>query len=334
VTAAGGAPAGHPDARPGSGDFHGRPTRRLTNGAITVDVLAEAGPRIVGLRRAGSAANLLAETPDLGWDTALGRYELLGGHRLWFAPEVPDRVAVPDSAGLTLEPLAEGLRLVGVEEPVTGCVRSIEVRLHPSLPALALVHRVENRGERPLELAPWSITQLPLGGTALLPQRRAITGHLPRPNRNLVLWPYSSWEDGRLRLRDGLVTLDAVAGPDLKVGCLDDTGWVAYVRDGVALVRRFDPAVTERHADLGCNVEAFCGARYLELEVLGPLRTLAPGAAAVLLERWEVREVATGAPELRDALDGPLEAAQTVHHGDAHHRLARRRVAERGATRC
>ncbi|HEY3547893.1 MAG TPA: hypothetical protein VGK17_17620, partial [Propionicimonas sp.] len=318
MTPAGGAPAGHPDVRPDPGDFHGRPTRRMTNGAITVEVLAEAGPRIVGLWREGSPENLLAETPDLGWDTALGRYELLGGHRLWFAPEVPERVAVPDSGGLTLEALDGGLRLTGVTEPVTGCVRSIEVRLDPVLPALTMAHRVENRGERPLELAPWSITQLPLGGVALLPQRRATTGHRPRPNRNLVLWPYASWEDPRLRIRDGLVTVGAVGGPELKVGCLDDTGWVAYVRDGVALVRRFDPAVTERHADLGCNVEAFCGARYLELEVLGPLWTLAPGAAAVLLERWEVREVATGAPELRDALDGPLEAAQTVHHGDAH----------------
>jgi hypothetical protein len=161
---------------------------------------------------------------------------------------------------------------------------------------------------RSLELAPWSITQLPLGGVALLPQRHAVTGHLPRPNRNLVLWPYSSWEDPRLRLRDGLVAVDAVAGADLKVGCLDDTGWVAYVRDGVALVRRFDPEPDRPHADLGCNVEAFCGSRYLELEVLGPLRVLAPGASATLLERWEVREVPLeGAMLQLAAIAGPIE---------------------------
>ena len=55
-----------------------------------------AGPRIVRLGLAGSDRNLLAETPDLGWETPHGRYELFGGHRLWFAPEDPDRVAVPD----------------------------------------------------------------------------------------------------------------------------------------------------------------------------------------------------------------------------------------------
>ena len=312
MTAAEGARAGAgsgwraTEAEPG--DFHGRPTRRIGNGAITVEVLAGAGPRIVRLRRSGSIANLLAETPDLGWETALGRYELLGGHRLWFAPEVPDRVAVPDSDGLTLETLDDGLRLTGTVEPVTGCVRSIEVRLDPCLPAMTLLHRVENRGERPLELAPWAITQLPLGGVALLPQRQAAEGHRPSPNRNVVLWPYTSWDDPRLRLRDGLITVDAVPGTELKVGSLVDSGWVAYVRDGVALVRRFEPTPGERHADLGCNVEAFCGSRYLELEVLGPLRTLPPGTSVALLERWEVRDAPGDDPmRQRAALERPID---------------------------
>ncbi len=309
MTPPGGVPAGPSVGPPVTGDFHGRPTRRMTNGAVAIEVLAQAGPRIVRLGRHGSPDNLLAETPDLGWDTALGRYELLGGHRLWFAPEVPDRVAVPDSEGLTLEALGDGLRLTGTREPVTGCVRSIEVRLHPSLPSLTLLHRVENRGSRPLDLAPWSITQLPLGGVALIPQRTAVAGHRPHPNRNLVLWPYSSWDDPRLSVHDGLVAVEAAAGADLKVGCLDDTGWVAYVREGVALVRRFEPVPDEMHADLGCNVEAFCGSRYLELEVLGPMRTLAPGAAATLVERWEVRDApAEGAMLQRAALRTPLDA--------------------------
>jgi hypothetical protein len=303
---------GDTPVRPTPGDFHGRPTLRLANGAIAIEVLAAAGPRIVGLRRDGVAANLLAETPDLGWDTALGRYELLGGHRLWFAPEDPDRVAVPDSDGLAVESLVDGLRLTGTVEPGTGCVRSIEVRLDPVLPALAVLHRVHNQGARPLELAPWSITQLPLGGVALLPQRRAVAGHATRPNRNLVLWPYSSWDDPRLRVREGLMTVDAVAGADLKVGSLDDLGWIAYVRDGTALVRRFTPAAGEAHPDLGCNVEVYCGSRYLELEVLGPMRVLPPGASTTLLERWEVRDVVAGdAMPLRDGLAQPLDAPAT-----------------------
>lgn len=312
--------------RPTPGDFHGRPTIRLDNGAIQVEVLAEAGPRIVGLRRDGSPANLLAETPDLGWETAFGRYELLGGHRLWFAPDDPGRVAVPDSGGLAVEHLADGLRLTGAVEPVTECVRSIEVRVNQVLPSLTVMHRVHNRGTRPVELAPWPITQLPLGGLALLPQRRAVAGHHTRPNRNLVLWPYSSWDDPRLHIRDGLVAVDAVAGAELKVGTLDDTGWVGYVRDGTALVRRFEPEPGEPHPDLGCNVEVYCGTAYLELEVLGPIRVISPGASTTLLEHWEVRHAPAGdAMLLRDALAQPI---------DTYGGRAPRHVAAGGDTPC
>lgn len=36
--------------------------------------------------------------PDLGWETALERYELLGGHPLWIAPD-PDRPTMNHLAG-------------------------------------------------------------------------------------------------------------------------------------------------------------------------------------------------------------------------------------------
>lgn len=292
--------------RPTSGDFHGRPTLRLANATLAIDVLAAAGPRIVGLRSVGSD-NLLAETPEIGWETALGTYELFGGHRLWVAPEDQGRVAVPDSDRLEVESLVDGLRLSGPIEPSTGCVRSMEIRLDRVLPSMTVVHRLLNCGPDPLELAIWPITQLPLGGMALLPQRRAVTGHQTRPNRNIVLWPYSSWDDPRLHVRDGLVAVDAMVGAELKVGCLDDTGWVAFVRDGIALVRRFEPEPGELHPDLGCNVEVYCGPSYLELEVVGPIKVLPPGASTTLLERWEVRPAPTGtAMQMRDALVLPL----------------------------
>lgn len=269
-------------------DFHGYATRRLASDHLWVEVLATAGPRIVRVGLAGSMANLLAETPGDGWDTPHGRYELFGGHRLWFAPEDPDRVAIPDGHGLRIEPEADGIRLTGLAEEPTGLVRSMTLRLDPSRASLEVCHGLRNVGDRPIELAPWSITQLPLGGAVLLPQRAATVGHGVHPNRMLVFWPYTSWEDPRFRPRDGLLTLDALAGPDLKLGYFNDAGWVGYVRDGTALVRRFEPLPGRPHPDLGCNVEVYIGGRYLELELLGPLRVLSPGLTVTLMEHWEV----------------------------------------------
>lgn len=289
--------------------FHGRPSLRVEGLAAWVEVLAASGPRIVGLGVTGGP-NVLAETPDAGWETPYGRYELVGGHRLWFAPEDPERVAVPDQDGLVVERLADGLRLVGAIEPATGLVRTIDVSLLPAHPVIDVRHELRNGGSEPLEIAPWSITQLPLGGRVLLPQLRAASGHRVRPNRNLVLWPYASWEDPRIHLRDGLVAVDAIGGDELKLGCLDEPGWVAYVRDGAALVRRFEPAAGEAHPDLGCNVETYCGPRFLELEVLGPLRVLEPGATAELHERWELRALPDDGDDLLEVatrLASPLD---------------------------
>jgi hypothetical protein len=117
------------------------------------------------------------------------------------------------------------------------------------------------------------------------------------------VWPYTSWEDRRISLLDGVIVVSGTGGDDLKLGCFTDLGWVAYERNGVALVRRFEPALGERHPDLECNVETFCGRRYLELEVLGPLRTIAPNDAAVLQEWWELRSVGIGRDDV-----GPLVA--------------------------
>lgn len=276
----------------GPGDaFHGRHTRRLANDHLWLEVLADAGPRIVRLGLAGSSVNLLAETPGEGWDTPHGRYDLVGGHRLWFAPEDPDRVAIPDGRQLAIEPVHDGLRLIGEAEGPTGLVRSITVTLEHGRSGLQVCHDLRNVGDRSIELAPWPITQLPLGGTVLLPQRAATTGHHVHPNRMLVLWPYTSWDDPRFRPRDGLLTIDALPGPGLKLGYFNDDGWVAYVRDGTSLVRRFEPIAGQPHPDLGCNVEVFVGARYLELELLGPLAMLEPGATVSLLEHWEIDHV-------------------------------------------
>ena len=154
-------------------DFYSISTARLENDYLTLDYLADRGPRIVRLvpRRLGQ--NLLAETPEAELSSPFGPLRLWGGHRLWHAPETAARTYIPDDSGLTVEPLPDVPLSLGVvlryQEPHSGIHKEIRLRLAPEAPRVEIVHRLTNVGLWPVELAPWAITQLKIGGTAVLP---------------------------------------------------------------------------------------------------------------------------------------------------------------------
>ncbi len=271
------------------GDFYGLPTCILHSPHLRLEYLTKAGPRIVRLYLKGSDENQLAEVPDMKWETPYGDFFLRGGHRLWHAPEAFPRTNVPDNEGLTAEETNKGVRLCQPTEPDTGIRKSIEIHLHPDRPAVTLYHRLDNDGLWPIELAPWAITQMPLGGVAVLPQQ---IGPLDesglQPNRHLVLWPYTRWHDQRLQPHDDYVLFQGQADPvACKVGYLNRHGWIGYLRGAVLFCKRFEPQVTQPHPDFGCNVQVYAQDRFIELETLAPLQRLAPGQSATHVERWE-----------------------------------------------
>jgi hypothetical protein len=280
-------------------DFQGLPARSLSNGRLRADVLAFAGPRVVRLFLDGIAGTLLAAMPRMTTPTPWGDYAFRGGHRLWHAPEVFPRTYVPDDAGVVLEETAGGLRLTGTVEEPTGIRKSLELALDTDEAALTLTHTLTNAGSWPVELAPWAITQLPLGGSALVPMSAPQLTEFT-PNRSLVLWPYTRFDDPRLeRLAEG-VRVNGVAAPPLKIGTFVHAGWAAYLRDGVLFVKRFTPRPGEAHADLGCNVEIYSADAFLELETLGPLERLSPGESSTHVERWELWSGVRGAPSFEE----------------------------------
>jgi hypothetical protein len=270
-------------------DFHGLPTRTIGNAHLSLSFLAQAGPRLVRLQLAGAPDNLLVEIPEQRLPTPYGDYHLWGGHRLWHAPEAMPRSYIPDDAGLAVEEWPGGARLSGPVEVATGIRKQIEIQLDPSAPALTLTHRLENAGIWAVELAPWAITQLPLGGMVVLPQT---VGPLDAanllPNRQLVLWPYARWDDPRLVLGEDFILIRPEARPPFKLGYLNRRGWAGYLRDGVFLLKRFALPGADAYPDFGCNVESYCNPYFVELESLGPLSRLEPGESVAHVERWEL----------------------------------------------
>lgn len=276
-----------------SNDFYTLPTRSIGNKNLRLEFLANAGPRIVRLFAFGSEENLLAEVPDLKQATSHGDFFFRGGHRLWHAPESLARTYMPDNKGLMIEDLSDGVRLVQPTEPETGITKSIEIHLDPQKPLITLLHMLQNDSAESVELAPWAITQFKLGGVAILPQQM---GPLDKdgllPNRSLVLWPYTRWQDLRLELRDEYIAIHARSElPPCKVGYLNRDGWLGYRLNQVLFIKRFQPITEAAHPDFNCNAEVYCGNKFIELESLAPLVRLAPGQRTTHKEVWEVHRV-------------------------------------------
>jgi hypothetical protein len=265
------------------------PTRSLGNEHLRLEYLAEAGPRIVRLFLAGSEENLLAEIPEVSWETPYGRFFMRGGHRLWHAPEAFPRSNVPDNDGLRVEPLPDGVRLCPPVEAPTGIRKTLEIRLNEARAGLTLLHHLENEGLWPVELAPWAITQMPLGGVAVLPQQtEPLDSSGLLPNRQVVLWPYTRWGDPRLRLNEDYILIEAQPyQPPVKVGYLNRKGWLAYLREGVLFCKRFEPRPEQPHVDFGCNVEVYASDLFIEIETVAPLSRLEPGQWVAHVETWE-----------------------------------------------
>jgi len=234
------------------GDYHGLRTGVLENEHARLEFTLDAGPRIVRFSVAGGR-NVFAETPDAQWDTVHGRpYRLLGGHRLWSSPECPLEEQVPDDEPVGVDEHADGVDLTGSTPTHEGLSRRIELRLAADGARVRVRHLLENGTDRAVRVAAWALTQVTPGGVAVLPLPAEAPDGDQLPNRNVVLWPYTSLGDARLQVGDDAIRIAATDDDTLlKVGCLNRSGSVAYELDDVTFSKRFRPEPDGQHVDLG-----------------------------------------------------------------------------------
>jgi hypothetical protein len=271
-------------------DYYNRPTYRLENRFLSVDYLASAGPRLVRLLVAGSDQNLLAELPEMTQPTPYGDYHILGGHRLWHAPEAMPRSYLPDNEGVQVENLQDGsVRLTQPVEPGTGMRKAMLLTLAAEAPLLTIQHSLTNAGLWPVECAPWAITQLRLGGLAIIPQQAGVPAAQLLPDRRMTIWNYTRLQDPRLHLGDDFILLEAAGRlPPCKIGVSNPQGWLAYLLGEVLFVKRFTPQPNLPHPDSGCDTETYCNDQFIELETLGVLQVMQPGQTVTHTETWQV----------------------------------------------
>lgn len=258
------------------------PSASIENEFLRLDYLTSVGPRIIGLYSKQAEVELLAPSFDKHWATPHGEYYLYGGHRIWKAPEDSFFNCPEDNVTVTQENdrvvLRNRVDASGLQKEISVCLDQNCVRL---------THRLIWHGDEPIELAPWTITQVPLGGVAIMPQSEICEGSMP--TRSLAIFPYASVTDARLEVHDDLVLVHGRADQKIfKIGSYNPFGWAAYALEKALFIKRFPVGDFRMLPDMGSNVEVYVHDAYLELETLGQLACLNPGESVVFKETWEV----------------------------------------------
>ena len=266
---------------------------RMTNGDVELIVTSDVGPRVIRYGFTGGQ-NLFAEfTAQLG-HSGEAEWQARGGHRIWVGPE-----AVPMSYALDNVPVqvVVGTDTIELTEPVekeTGFQKTMRIRLAASGSEVEVSQRIRNTNDSARRIASWALTMMAPGGTA-------VTGFPPRgthpkmlgPTNPLVMWGYTNFSDPRWKLTEKYVILrqDPKATVPVKVGLWNKDTWEAYLLGSDLFVKTTTAlAGPEAYPDMGCSLETFTNAAFLEMETLGPLESVAPGQSIGHTEHWSLHK--------------------------------------------
>lgn len=269
---------------------------RIFNREIELIFPADIGIRLIHFGFIGKP-NVFHQIPtDLGRVMDEG-YRFYGGHRLWHAPEHQPRTYHPDNQPISVDYQGELVRLTQPIETSTGIKKTILLHMNQTT-RVRVIHRLTNTNLWPITLAPWALSVMRSGGMAILPlpPRKPYSPENLLPTGQMALWSYTDLADARWTFGRQYVLVQQV--PDAptmqKIGMAVSSGWAAYLNQGDLFVKCFTYDPNALYPDRGSNVEVYTDGTMLELETLGPLQTLAPGATLEHIETWQLfRDVPT-----------------------------------------
>lgn len=263
---------------------------RITNGEVELIVTSDVGPRIMRYGFVGGQ-NLFKEYTEQFGKSGEPDWQLRGGHRIWLAPEHMPRTYAPDNEPVEVFVDAGVLRAVQPVEPSTGIQKEIEVTLAPSGSQVQVLHRLKNTLAWDIEFAPWALTMMAQNG-------HGITGFPPRgthpemlePTNPLIMWAFTDLRDERYTFLEKYFILrqDPANSKPTKLGHFNEKTWGAYLLGSDLFVKQVNAEVGKPYPDMGCSYETFTRHDMLEIETLGPITKVAPGATLEHLERWSL----------------------------------------------
>ena len=263
---------------------------RVANREVELIVTTDVGPRVIRYSLTGSAnifkqfENQLGKSGEKSWQPR-------GGHRLWIAPEDRRDTYALDNAACRATVRGDVLTVTGPVERETRLEKQMTVKLAAKGTGVEVIHRIRNAGRKTRRLAVWAPTMMAPGGVG-------ITGFPPRgrhpevltPTHPLALWAFSDLSDPRWSFtpKYALLRQDPSNPAPQKIGHFNRETFGAYLLGMELFIKRYRANPVKTYPDFGCSYETFANADFLELETLGPLVDLAPGASVRHVEHWSL----------------------------------------------
>ena len=277
---------------------------RLANEHAELIITLDVGPRVISYRTAAGENAFKTFEAQLG-GTGEPEWKSRGGHRFWLAPEHPVLSYIPDNSPVQHRVISE--HEVEVENALVDQLpvrKVMTVSVDRDSTRVTVTHRAENHGNTPVAVATWGLSVMAPDGVEIIPLPPL--GEHPRdllPNRTMILWPFTDMSDPRWRWGQRFITLrQGTAGPT-KAGLTFQERWIAYHRGRSLFLKTIEFRDGVTYPDRGCNFETFSNEEMLEVEALGPLVELAPGAATAHTEQWQLFDVLDTRGSDEDAIE-------------------------------
>lgn len=264
---------------------------RVSNGSTEL-VFVPAIGRIMRYGPVGGA-NILWENADLrgktGADARGSDWMNFGGDKLWNAPQErwgwpPDTDIDRGACSVKLLP-GGALRITGTASAKYGLRFEREIRMSASDGSVTLRNTLRNVGKAPVEWAVWEVAQVDRPDFVALPKSQS--GRFPV---GYYVFGDTPLPEGAVKREGDRVLFHRHPTVSSKIGTDSAAGWIRARVQGMEFTISAAYAAGRTYCDSGCALQSYVNQdplSYAEMELLGPVETIAPGHALTLTTQWK-----------------------------------------------
>jgi hypothetical protein len=258
----------------------------MSNEYVRLIITTDVGPRIIYFGVPGGE-NVFHQREGQQGLINSAEWHIYGGHRLWHSPQHGFRPNQPDNEKVPYEVQGNTVQFNCPEERNTKIQKQLRITLTEDGSKVIVRHRIYNRGLWPIRLASWALSVMREGGIGFLPVPQEQTPDY-YPNFVIAYWPWTKTNDPRFTLGEKYMSLrqDQNNMQWFKIGFRNTENWGAYWYGGYVFVKMYPLCPGEEYPDYGSSFEIYTDNEMMELESVGPLKTIANGEYTEHTEEW------------------------------------------------